>query len=90
MNVAQSHNASHLSGMANKGNFNPNSSSRNFVNQTEHASNMQVGRNNAHVNRSTDANPKQHRTKISKPPKYDGSASRYGNMYTEHSNHHNS
>ena len=94
MNVAQSQNVSHLSGLVvnkvnNFHNVANSSSSRNFINQTEHASNSQQppGRNNAHhLNRSTDAAGgssqsntqapainKHNRTKISKPPKYDGS-----------------
>ena len=80
--VAHSQNTTQLSGLIK--NFNATNSSRNFVNQTEQLGQPgSIGRNSGGPMHSNGNPQQQKRNKISKPPKYDGSSSRYGNMYAD-------
>ena len=76
MNVAQSQNNSQLQNIVKNLNGPNSSSSRNFVNQTEQLANQIT---NSRTGAPVQMKPV--RKQIGKPPKYDGSASRYGNFY---------
>ena len=85
MNVAQSQQNSQLQNLVKNINHTNSSSSRNFANQTEQLAN-QMQNNGSRMPPQI----KPVRTKIGKPPKYEGSASRYGNFYeNQHHQQHN-